>query len=221
MDNVANLQVFHIAGNAPLHEIGEHVELLHGRLTLADILHAARDKLRVPEVEHAGSGLMVADLAQQGIALLQQVIVLRELMIVGRAGLRDFTIKKTAPFPRRPLDQIEVLGREQHRIEVADELLRTHGLAVQQDATPLAAHELKGECLAHARTLELQLDAARRLLPANELLFRTRTMRVAEGCEVDGLDDIRLPLCIGAEEDVDARIQRQRQRVIVAKIAQL
>ena len=69
--------------------------------------------------------------------------------------------------------------------------------------------------------IEVEDDAALSGVPANELGVEMCPVRMAERGVVDGLDDIRLALGIRAEEDVDARLQRELELRIVPIISQL
>lgn len=87
MHLVTDGQVLLVARDAPLHEVGEHVELAHGLEALADDLLGARYELLVPEREHRPVGAPLADALQECIALADDAVELDELVVVGRARL--------------------------------------------------------------------------------------------------------------------------------------
>lgn len=80
-------------------------------------------------------------------------------------------------------------------------------MAVQEDAAALRPAELELEVIGHTAPVEVEDDAALGSIPADELGIEMGPMRMAERGIVDGLDDIRLPLGIRPEKDVDARLQ--------------
>ena len=94
-------------------------------------------------------------------------------------------------------------------------------MAVQEDAASLGPAELELEVIHDAATVEVEDDAALAGVPADELGVEMCPVRMAERGVVDGLDDIRLALGIRAEEDVDARLQRELELRIVPIISQL
>ena len=89
---VADGQVLLIARDAALHEIGEHIELAHGLEALADDLLGARDELLIPERQHRGVGAALANALEERVALADDAIELDELVVVGRARLRDLAV---------------------------------------------------------------------------------------------------------------------------------
>lgn len=89
---VADGQVLLVARDAPLHEVGEHVELAYSLDALVDDLLGARYELLVPEREHRLVGAPLADALQERVALADDAVELDELVVVGRACLRDLAV---------------------------------------------------------------------------------------------------------------------------------
>ena len=139
-------------------------------------------------------------------------------MVVGRARLRDLPVEEAAPLCGRALDEEEVLRREEHGVERADELLEVDHLAVPCDLPPLAAPEEERESPLCPETRKGQLQRAGLLAKTDEVSVLMRAVRASERGIADGLEQIRLALRVRAEEDVDALIEREREMLIVAVV---
>ena len=133
--------------------------------------------------------------------------VAQELPIVGGTRLREFGVEVAAAQRGRSLDEEEILGGKEDHRQDADEVALPQVLPAALDAPPRAARKGKGKRPGDIVPQETERNVRPRRSHTNKLRIARGAMGASERGVVKRLDDIRLALCVRAEEDLHASVE--------------
>ena len=142
-------------------------------------------------------------------------------MVVGRACLGNFHIKKAPPAGRGALDKLQIVRSKKHHIYCTNQLLDRYFPAVIGNGTPPVPIKSKIQLIFHAKTLEAQGNTSPGSIPANQLAIRIASEGAACGCVIDRLQNIGLALGIAADKNVQVVIKGKLQLFIIPEINKL
>ncbi len=185
------------------------------------------DELGVPEAEFRACRLLLADEAQQAVALLQGASVAGQVARVGRRSLAGQLVEGGPAQRRRTGHEEHVLGREHDRAQCAAQGRRAPGNAVHADPFPGAArgradkHHLDRVALlrAGAGPPDARLHPRQLGAPAHKLAVGARAVGVAPGQQDDGLEQARLAGRVGTVDELGARPEGDVEGGVAAQIA--
>ena len=179
-------------------------------------LRARFDQLAREALERAGVG---RGLFEQGVAGAQGGGVALQQGKIDRVRLAQQQIHKTPPQPRRPFDQLHVLGAKDHRAQRAKKVLQlAHRFAVQAQLA-LAGGPVDFDFVRGARDDPRPDEVALAAVP-DELGAADAAKGAQGGQQVNGFQDVGFSLGIVAQQDMEAGSEVGLQTSVIAKIAQ-
>ena len=197
---------------------------MHERGPRDDDLGAEGREALVPDVEGAervrGNAGRPRRL-QQRRALAQHALVVREDRRHPRGGRDHERVEESAATGRLTPDDREVLGREQHRIDISLRLARAHRIAVHEQAVRAAAIDLALHEHLAPTVSQRRPDDRGRLPRPHERLVRRHPMGSAGREVADGLDEVRLALPVRADDDRHTAIEVELGPRVVAEVGEL
>ena len=203
----------------PVERLGQVGEELEARL---DDRAAGIEDRRVPEAELVAGRLLLADRAQQAVALLERPAVLGEIALVRRRSLAGQLVQRRPAQPRRARHEQHLLRREQHDPQGARQAAGPSGNPVDADPLALAGavghqRNLEGRVLGHR---DVAFHAGKRPAPADHLGVRRRSMRAPPGQQHDRLEQARLAGRVGAPDELRPRPERGLERGIAPEVGE-
>src|SRR5215218_1051765 len=180
----------------------------------------------VPEPQLLARCLLLADRAQESVALLQGPAVRGEVAPVRGRPLAGETIKSLAPQRRRARDEQHLLGGEQDGPQHSAEAGRTPRDAVHPDPLACAAGRGPHERDLHRvpslgrriSTAHPRLDPCQLLAPADELALGRRAMAATPREEHDRLEEARLAGGVGAPHELWPWLEHGIERRVSAQV---
>jgi hypothetical protein len=138
-------------------------ELVQVGAPALDQPRAVLDDPHAPGVERRGIGVAPADVLEESVALFERALVGREGEDVAGGNLRDLVVQEPAALFGLAADDRQVVGREQHHVQVADQVGDAR-VPPAVDLHELALGDVRGPGRADG---DLELHVAGRL--ANDL----------------------------------------------------
>ena len=217
---VGEQQRFAAAGELEVHIRRDGGQLVQKCRALDRDRRAEPGKLLVPGLEQARAHARF--LLEQRVPLLERRVVLLQRVVVRGLELRNLHVEEAAPLRRPALDEHQILRREHHHVQAAEQLARARQrCAVDQQPLPFAGRQLAGDAARAAARVQRQLNGAELLRLPDQLRIARGAVAAAERAQKDGFEHIGLARGVVARQHAKPRVRLQLQPRVIAEIRQL
>jgi hypothetical protein len=151
--------------------------------------------------------------------LLEGPLVVRAHGRETRGAGHQQVVQELPPVGRIPLDQGQILRREQHRAQVAERVARLRGrIPVDPDPVRLARVDLQLQQDAAILVVHDAPDHRPLGADAHQRGVLSHPVAAVRGEIADGLDDVRLAVAVRADQHADAGLELEVEPGVAAEV---